>query len=847
MLLATLKSLFSRKARLLLSGLAVVLGVTFVSGSFVLTDTLGRSFDDLYALQYRDVAVQVRPAPEQGNSEDDDEIRTGVPADLADRVRAVPGVAAATGIVSVDGARVIGANGKVVTTTGSSRLGSNWTGENTMVRLRAGRAPQSGGEVVLNAALLKAAGVRLGDRVGILTMEPKRVFTVVGVMEYTGGRDSLGGNLEVSFHNSVASQLMLGRPGLFSAVDVKPAAGVSAAALQTGLRAALGAGFRVQTGADLRTAARADAQSDLSIFNSILLGFAGVSLLVGIFLILNTFSIIVAQRTRELALLRALGASRRQALGSVLLEALVIGVTAAAVGLGLGIGVGGLLAWLFSTQGSTSLELAGIGVPAAAPLAAFGVGVLVSVVAALVPALRASRIPVIAALREAATPDRSLARLTGAGAIAGLLGGGLLTAGIVRDGTIWMIAAGALVCFVSVILLTPAMARPVAGTIGRLLAWTAAGRLGRLNSGRNPRRTANTAAALMVGIALITGMNTVLASTTASLRDRVAGQIRADLMIAGDSSLADDPPTFDPAIADRVRSLGGVESVAATYRADAVVSGDAASVALITDVPVLARMYSVTATEGTLGNLAPDQVAVNAGTARQRDLHPGSTVQVKLGYGAARPMRVAAVYTGGDAIGRWFLPTSEIPDLEVRQVSNVDLTVAAGASVPDVRSRVEALLADSPEITVTDREGYIRRQTGQYDLIVTMVQILLALAVLIAVLGVVNTLALSVLERTRELGLVRAVGLTRGQTMWMVTVEAVIIAVFGALLGVASGSGLGAAVVRALHAGGITTLAFPWSRIGLYLLLGVAIGAVAAILPAFRAARTNVLKAISYE
>jgi len=843
---ATLKSLLSRKLRLLLSGLAVVLGVSFVAGSFVLTDTLGRSFDDLYALQYRDVDVQVRPAPEQASSEDDDEIRTGVPGDLADRVRAVPGVATATGIISVDGARVIGADGKVVTTTGSSRLGSNWTGENALVRLRAGRAPQTGGEVVVNAALLKAAGAALGDRVGILTTQPRKTFTIVGVMEYSGGRDSLGGNLEVSFHNSVASSLMLGRPGLFSAVDAKPAAGVTAAGLRAGIESVLGAGFRVQTGADLRAAARADAQSDLSIFNSILLGFAGVSLLVGTFLILNTFSILVARRTRELALLRALGGSRRQTLGSVLLEALVIGVTASAAGLGLGVGIGTLMAWLFATR-TTSLELAGIGVPAAAPLAALGVGVVVSVLAALVPALRASRIPVIAALRESATPDRSLKKVTIAGGIAGLVGGGLLTAGVEGGGTIRLIAAGALLGFLAVILLTPALARPVAATAGRVFSSTAAGRLGRLNAGRNPRRTAITATALMVGIALITGMNTVLASTTASLRDRVADRITADLMIAGDTSLADDPPTFDPAIVERVRSLAGVRTVAGTYRADALVAGDRASVAVVTDVPALTRMYSLQATEGTMGNLERDQVAVNAATARERGLRPGSTVPVKVGYEAARPMTVAAVYSGGEAIGQWLLPTSEIPHLPVQQVSSVDLTVAGAASVPEVRRRIEALLADSPEITVTDREGYISRQTGQYDVIVTMVQILLALAVLIAVLGVVNTLALSVLERTRELGLLRAVGLTRGQTMWMISVEAMIIAFFGALLGVVSGSGLGAAVVRALHTNGITTLAFPWGRIALYLLAGVAVGAVAAILPAVRAARTDVLRAISYE
>jgi putative ABC transport system permease protein len=849
MLRATLKSLLSRKLRLLLSGLAVVLGVTFVSGAFVLTDTLGRSFDDLFALQYRYVDVQVRPAPPSTATEDadNDEVRTGVPANLLERVRAVPGVAAATGIISVDGARVIGSNGKVVTTTGPSRLGSNWTGETSLVRLRSGRAPRTGDEVVLNAALVRATGVGIGDRVGILTTQPKRTFTVVGVMEYPDGRDSLGGNLEVSFHDSVASQLMLGRGGLFSAIDVKPAAGVTRAEVQAGLRSVLGDTYRVQTGAELQAAERADAQADLALFNGILLGFAGVSLLVGIFLILNTFSIIVAQRTRELALLRALGGSRKQTIGSVMIEALVIGLTSSAVGLALGIGVGGLLAWLFSSRGGTSMELAGVGVPWTAPVAAFAVGVLVSLVAAVVPALRASRIAVIAALREAATPDRPLTKVTVAGAGVGVLGGVLLGAGLIGTGSPWLIGAGALISLIAVILLTPAMARPVAGTVGRLFAWTAAGRLGRLNSGRNPRRTAITATALMVGIGLITGMNTVLASTTASLRDRVAGQIKADLLIAGDSSLADSAPTFDASILDRVRALDGVSATAGTYRDDADVDGSPAAVAVVTDVPALARMHSLTAREGVLGPLRDGQVAVDAETARLRSLHPGSAVRVTLAYGGVQTMTVVAVFSGGDSLGQWFLPFSEAKNLAVPQLSSLDLTVAAGASVQEVRRGAEALLVDSPEITVTDRDGYLRRQTGQYDLIVTMVQILLALAVLIAVLGIVNTLALSVLERTREVGLIRAVGLTRAQTMGMVTVEAVIISMFGALLGVVVGSGLGAAVVRALNVNGVTTIALPWSRIGIYLLLGAAIGVIAAVLPAIRAARTNVLRAISYE
>ena len=425
-----------------------------------------------------------------------------------------------------------------------------------------------------------------------------------------------------------------------------------------------------------------------------------------------------------------------------------------------------------------------------------------------------------------------------------LLGLGL--SGRAHDNTLWAILGGVLVSFVGVALLTPLVARPVVSAIGWLFAWSVPGKLGRLNSGRNPRRTAITAAALMVGLALITGVNVILASTTKSLEKVGDTQVKADLIISGEQR-GPLPPTFDPAVLDRARTLGGVAAVTGETVDVATVDGKQTAVTAVSDLPALVSMFPLTASEGALDPLGTDRVLVDADRAAKLGLHAGSTVTVQLSRGAPHTMTVAGVYAKNDVYSGWILPPDAVRDFHVAQPSYGYLRLAPGTSVATVKAQVDKLLADSPEVNVADRSGYIAQQTGQFDTLLTMIQILLALAILIAVLGIVNTLALSVLERTRELGLLRAIGLRRAQAMRMVTVEAVVISVFGALLGVAVGSGLGAAVVRALKNEGITQFAVPWQQIGTYLALAALVGVVAAVLPAIRAARINVLAAIAHE
>jgi putative ABC transport system permease protein len=847
---ATIKSLLSRKLRLILSGLAVILGVMFVSGAFVLTDTLSRSFDQLFAGVFANTDVQVSAKPNlaAGAFDDNERVTTTIPAAEVDTIRGIPGVASATGVAFADGARLIGSNGKVVSSAGPPRFGADWPSQSGNVRLREGRGPTADNEIAINASLAKAGNVKVGDTVGVLTLQPRKPFTIVGVFGYPGGEDSQGGSQVIAFTLPVAQELMLGQAGAFSNVDVKAAPGVSDEQLRDRVASALGSGYQVKTGQQLADEQASSLQQVLKFFNYILIGFASVSLFVAIFLILNTFSIIVAQRTRELALLRAIGANRRQVIGSVLLEAVVVGLLASVIGLALGVGAGALLAKVFASFGGGGLILAPLAVPMAAWISAFVVGVGVTVLAALIPALRASRIAPVAAMREAATPDRPLTKLTVTGGIVFGLGGVALALGLTGNAgnqELWAILGGVLLSFVGTALLTPLVAKPVAGLIGRLFAFSVPGKLGRLNAGRNPRRTAITAAALMVGIALITGINTVLVSAKQSITTVADQQAHVDLIISGEMGAT--IPTFDPAVLERTAALDGVRAVSGLYQDAAVVNGDRTFVGAFSNESAIPGMFSLTTKAGTISSIRDGQVIVDEKTATDKNLTVGSPVTVQLARGGPLNLTVSGIYRKSDLMSGFVIPLSAAPNFTQPLPTTGFIQVEPGTSVTTIKSEVDGLLRDSPEVTVGDRNEFIAQQTSSADQVLVMVQILLALAILIAVLGVINTLALSVLERTRELGLLRAVGLGRAATMRMVTVEAVVISVFGAVLGLAVGVGLGAAVVRALRDQGIGQLALPWAQMVTYLILAGVVGVVAAVLPAIRAARTNVLQAIAYE
>jgi putative ABC transport system permease protein len=844
---ATFKSLLSHKLRLLLSGLAVVLGVMFVSGSLVLTDTIGRSFDAMFANAYSTVDVVVT-GPERTNAQTGMVEADPVPARALDQVRAVEGVGGASGVVLAEGARAIDSRTGRVVSTFSPQFGGDWWGEDEIIELREGRGPATDDEVAINANLARTGGFSVGDRIEVLTREPKRAFTVVGIWGYSGGRDSLAGETGIAFTTPVAQELMLGQGDVYTEINALAGAGTSPEQLRDLVAAALGGDYVVRTGAEAAQAQSDQLRDQLGFFNYVLLGFAGVALFVGGFLVLNTFSIVVAQRQRELALVRAVGASRRQVVGSVLLEAAVIGAVASVIGFGLGIGLGAAAAAAigFFTGG---IPVASVGVPPGAIVAAIAVGVLVTLVAALAPALRAARVPPVAAMQQAATGDRPLTRLSVAGAVVTAGAAAALMAsltGAAGDLALVALLLGVLACFVGVALLTPLVARPVVSALGRMFAWSVPGKLGRLNAARHPRRTAITAAALMVGVALVTAVSTLFSSLSTSIHNAVDSGLRAELIISGQWTSA-TPPQFDPAVLERARALPEVSAVAGTWLDFVDAPGGTGFISAVDDPAALQAMIDITATAGTFGPLHTGQVLVDDRIAEQQELRLGDTVDIRLPRGDERAYEVVGIYERAELIEGYVISAVDAAGLRSPNPVQGFVQLREGADVAQVRLALERLLVDSPEVVVQDRSGFVEQQTQFFDTILIFVQALLVVAMVIAVLGVVNTLVLSVIERTRELGLLRAIGLGRGATMRMVTVESTIVSIFGALLGVAVGAGLGSAVVYALREEGLTTLTLPWGLMVAYLAAAAVVGVVAAIVPAVRAARLDVLTAIAYE
>jgi putative ABC transport system permease protein len=856
MLRATLKGMLSRKRRLVLSTLAVVLGVMFVSGAFVLTDTVNRSFQGLFTTIYDHIDLQVTH-PTGGMSLTGEPVLANVPADRVPVVDGVGGVALATGGIFVDGAKVVGPDGKVVPSAGPPRFGAAWTDGDELAEIRpGGHAPEADNQIMISANLAETTGYHIGDTVEVLTtLDPAtKPYELVGIVGYTSGRDSLAGETIVYFTEPVAQQRMLGDTGVFSEITVDVEPGADVATVRDAVAAKLGPEYAVKTGKELAAERSNSIEEALSFFTYFLLGFAGVALFVGIFIIINTFSITVAQRTRELALLRAIGAGRDQVIRSVLVEAVVIGLVASVVGLALGVGAGALLgAVVGGLLSDGNLELASIGLPAAAVISALAVGVGVTLVAALMPALRAARVSPVAAMRESASPDRPMTPLTLSGAAVLVVGAVALALGLAGrlgggNANLWAVLGGVLTCFVGVALLTPLIARPVVAALGRVVSWGAPGELGRRNSGRNPRRTAITAAALMVSVAIVTAISVIFASIQASTVKNIDAGFDADLVVSADP-LSGGLAQIDPGSLTAIRGISGVEQVFAQSIDLAKVDGVAGvPVAALDDYDAATTMLRLHASQGTLDPGA-DEIIIDDRTAAERGLAVGDTLPIQLGRTPERPMRVVGIFERVSTVSVVAL----LSDADARAgfASPAPITayvmLRPGADQHAVLDQVRAAIADSPEVNVLTIDQYVAASAQIFDIILVFVQILLGLAMLIAVLGVINTLALSMIERTREVGLLRAVGMRRGQLMSMVTVESVIICVFGALLGIAVGIGLGVAAFQAFRDSGLTTLAFPWPLMVIYVIAAIVTGVVAGFIPALTSARQNVLRAIAYE
>jgi putative ABC transport system permease protein len=839
----TLRNLRAHKLRLVLSGMAVVIGVAFVAGTYVFTDTLSKTFTDLFASTTADVEV----APAQ----DADRTGLSIPtmaASVLDKVKSVNGVAKAEGSVVTQNVTLVGPDGKAITTSGAPTLGATWSDDHALspYRLIEGKGPTSPAEIAVDSQTAKRHHLKIGDQVHLLSPGPRLAATVSGIFRF-GQSGSLAGATLVGLDPKTAQQLLIGGKNAYTGISVKAAPGVDDATLAARVRAAVDSkDVKVQTGKQAADQAASDIQSSLKFINIFLLVFAGIALFVGTFIILITFSMLVAQRTRELALLRALGASRRQVTRSVVLEALATGIVGGTLGLGGGILLAVGLKALFKAIGA-ELDTGPLVVLPRTVIYSYVVGIVVTVVVAWFPARRAAKIPPVAAMRDDVNlPSRSLHRRFAIGAILSSVGVVALAAGLAGMGstgqTAGLVGLGAFLVFVGVAVLSPAICRPVVGVLGwpvrRLFGAT--GNLAVQNAQRDRRRTAATASALMVGLALVAAFGTLGASTTASTDHSIDAFIGADVIITGPNFLP-----FSGEVADQVAKVPGVRAVSPIRNVQGKINGESQQIAGI-DPATAADAFKLDIQAGALKDVT-NGLALDRQTATDKGYHLGDTFEVRVPTGTKK-LPLVALYKGlQGAFAGWVISNTELDSLGVTpQDSQLYVIANSGADGTKVADDIKTAVAASyPNLKIQDRSAYKQSIRDQVNQLLTIIYALLGLAVIIAILGIINTLALSVIERTREIGLLRAVGTTRKQLRRMIRLESVVISVYGALLGIVLGVAFGVALQRALRTQGIAVLSIPVGMLVVFVVAAGIVGVLAAVLPARRAAKFDVLRAIT--
>jgi putative ABC transport system permease protein len=844
---ATLRGLAAHKLRLALTALAIVLGVSFVAGTYVLTDTINKTFTQLFEETTKGIDVAVRTKTtfsSQGN-----ELRGPMPATVLDQVKPIDGVKVAEGSV-IGYAQFIGKDDKPVANGGAPTLGVSVAAAPELraaIVVREGTLPTAGGQVAIDAATAKKEDFKPGDHVKILFQKAPEEFTVTAIVGF-GEADNLAGATLASFDLATA-QRVLNREGAYDEIDVVAADGVSPETLRDRITASLDPEYEALTGKQLAEDGAQTVAQVTKFINYALLAFAFVALFVGSFIIVNTFSIILAQRTRELALLRCLGATRRQVLLSVLTEALITGVAASVVGLGLGILVALGLQRVFKAFGvdlpSTTLE-----VQPRTIAVALVVGIVVTLIASLFPAVRATRVPPVAALQEEAVSaaDRVSWRRIAVGALATLLGVGLLLAGLFADegNRLINVASGAVAIFLGVGILSPLFARPLARVLGwPFSSWAGQpGKLARENAMRSPRRTASTAAALMIGLALVSLVSIFAASVKESIFKVLDRSIVADYILSGPSN---SNQGFSNEVASRLREQPEIESAAGLRFGVFKLDGTTQEI-FGADAIAYSKTVRTDTVDGSLSDLADGGVAVRENTAEEHGWQVGDTIAMEFPIGGIAQEQIKAIYEDNQLNGPFMLA---LPDYERYYADQLDFLVLVKAksdvSTDASRAAVERVTADFPIVQVKDQAEFKRDQANQINQLLMLFYVLLALAVVIAFIGIINTLALSVLERVRELGLLRAVGMTRRQLRAMIRWEAVIIAVLGAVLGLVIGAFFGWMLVRALNSQGITEFVLPIGSLIAFVIFAALAGMLAAIFPGRRAARIDVLRAITTE
>ncbi|SCK38403.1 putative ABC transport system permease protein [Streptomyces sp. WMMB 714] len=853
---ASLRNFFAHKGRMALSAVAVVLSVAFVCGTLVFTDTMTTTFDKLFASTSADVTVSPKK-PKDDKAQQETGRPPSVPESALAGARTAEGAKSVEGMVSSEKVTVVDGDDKNIgSTTGAPTIASNWTaGDRTTMKITSGHAPRGASDVMVDADTAKKRKLKLGDELRTITATGDFEAEISGIATF---QVTNPGAAIVYFDTRTAQRELLGATDAYTGVAVTADSGVTHAELKKNVTESLGAGtYTYQTKKEAADSSREQIGSFLDVLKYALLGFAGIALLVGIFLIVNTFSMLVAQRTREIGLMRAIGSSRRQVNRSVMIEALLLGVAGSVLGVGAGVG---LAVGLMELMGALGMNLSTSELTLAwtTPVAGLVLGILVTLLAAYLPARRAGRVSPMAALRDAGTPADGKA-----GTVRGVLGL-LLTAGggaglyaatqaeEASDGSVWL-GAGVVLTLVGFVVVGPLLA---GGLVRVLSAVTLRpfGRVGRLaerNALRNPRRTGATAAALMIGLALVASLSVVGSSMVASATEELDRSVGADFIVqSGNGQPVTTAAEKRARKSERLKTVTTYKMVGARITAP---DGSTAARHLAATEPAYMDALRRETTSGDLAAAyGKDAMSVGAEYAKKHGVEVGDTLEVAFSGGRKAELEVAAItsddtnvdqgamYTHVDT-ARQYLPADRFP------LSWMVLATADEGHEKAAYAALKKQMKPYPQYQVRDQADYKKTLQDQVGQMLNMVYGLLALAIIVAVLGVVNTLALSVVERTREIGLMRAIGLSRRQLRRMIRLESVVIALFGALLGLGLGMCWGTAAQKLLALEGLGVLEIPWQTIGAVFVGSALVGLVAALVPAFRAGRMNVLNAIATE
>ena len=858
MLRVTLRSFWEHKRRLISTIVAIVLGVAFMAGTFVLSDTLARVFDDLFAQAGAKIDAQVQGTVLFSDQFNGDQ-RALLDPGLVDKVRAVDGVAAVTPSVSTLGFgsinRVLDAAGKPVgSSNGPPTLIESWVDDPSLTPyvLTTGRGPRANDEIALNQAAVEDGKFKVGQEVTVVGQFGHQPYRLVGEFTFGTAKSSAGA---VSADFTLAeAQRLAGTGTRIQMVLARAQPGISQQQLVDRIRPVLPAKAEVLTGTDAAAQLSTSVQSGFAFFRQILTVFAAIALLVGVFVISNTFAILVAQRTRQLALLRAIGASRGQVLGSVMLEAVLVGVVAALLGLVAGVllarGVIAILAAVGADLPTTTLIVRPVTV-----VAALVVGIFVTVIAAMIPAIRATRVLPLAALRDVAVDRAGSSRTRSVAGVVVLVLGSFLLSAAWRSGgatsSLRSVGLGATLILIGSIVIGPVLTAPTLRILGfalpRLKGVT--GKLATENAARSPKRTSATASALIIGVALVGFITVFAASAKSSVTASVSRGFSGDFVVQGDSG-GFGFSGFPATVADEVRKVAGVGAVAPQGFGSVQVTyptGEKATEFLTSIDPQAVRgVLEPKMSEGAITDLTATGLVVDRQRAHDHHLKLGDRVQLGSGSGAHVVLRIDAISDEPNLLGTFTVARETakaiLPEFVDGQVYG---TVNRGADLKTVLASVKQAVSSTPGLQVLDRQGFVGSITGQITSFVNIVYGLLILSIVIALIGIANTLSLSINERTRELGLLRAVGMDRRQMRSTIRWEAALISVLGAVVGLGLGILFSWALLKALQQQGLSRFVVPIPSLVVIMLLAAGLGTLSSFRPARRAARLQILDAIA--